>query len=133
MRLSRLRYYARAHGDQESLQLTNTFLTFLLHMQVADGRFHNLLGFDRRYRDDVGSEDCIGRALWASGYTLNSGAPEDLRSTAKEVFDRGLLAAHGFTSPRAVAFTILGLCCYQEAFPDDGNVQVNIVSLARAH
>jgi len=128
--IATLRYY-RLYGDQESLRLANTFLTFLLHMQRADGRFHNLLGFDRRFQDEVGSEDCIGRALWASGYTLSSGAPEDLRSTAKEVFDRGLPAAHGFTSPRAVAFTILGLCCYQKAFPDDGNVQVNIVSLAR--
>jgi hypothetical protein len=128
--IATLRYY-RYYGDQESLRLANIFLTFLLHMQMADGRFHNLLGFDRRFRDEVGSEDCIGRGLWASGYTLSSEAPKDLRSTAKEVFDRGLPAAHGFTSPRAIAFTILGLCCYQEAFPDDGNVQVNIVSLTR--
>lgn len=115
--------YSRTYNDPDALRLANTYLTFLLHMQRADGRFHNLLGFDRRFQDDVGSEDCIGRALWASGYTLSTDAPKDMRYVAKEVFDRGLPSSYGFTSPRATAFTILGLNHYHEAFPDDQNIK----------
>ena len=128
--IATLRYY-RLYGDQESLRLANTFLTFLLHMQTPDGGFHNFLGFDRSFKDDVGSEDCIGRALWATGFTVSSDATGDMKNAAKEIFDKGLPSVHGFTSPRAVAFTILGLRCYHEAFPDDGNVKENIASLAK--
>jgi len=123
--ISSLRYY-RMYKNQNALQLANTYLTFLLYMQKADGRFHNLLGFDRRYQDEVGSEDAMGRALWASGYTLCTSVPAEMKQVAKEIFDRGLPPAYSFTSPRAVAFTILGLHGYQRGFPEDENVQDNI-------
>lgn len=119
------------YRDQDALGLAETYLSFLLHMQSPGGRLHNLLGFDRSFKDEVGSEDCIGRALWATGFTVGSEAPEDMRKVAKEIFDRGLPASHGFTSPRAMAFTILGLRHYQRAFPDDGNLVENTASLAR--
>jgi len=49
-----------------------------------------------------------------------------MKQVAKEIFDRGLPPAYSFTSPRAVAFTILGLHGYQRGFPEDENVQDNI-------
>ena len=127
--IAALRYH-RIYGDPESLQLANTYMTFLLHMQRSDGSFHNLLGFDRGFRDDVGSEDSMGRALWAAGYAMASGAPKDTRRVAKEIFDRGLPSSHRFTSPRAKAYALLGLHRYHEALPDDENIVVNIEVLA---
>jgi hypothetical protein len=115
--------YNKVYSNPDALRLADTYLTFLLHMQKTDGCFHNLLGFDRRFKDEVGSEDCMGRALWACGYTLVTDASKDMRSAAKEIFDRGLQSLSGSTSPRAIAFTILGLNHYQEAFPDDDNIQ----------
>ena len=119
--ISALRYY-RIYKDPEAIRLSNTYLSFLLYMQRPDGCFHNLLGFDRGFKDDLGSEDCMGRALWASGYTLSSDAPEGMKRVAKEILDGGLQSAHSFTSPRAWAFTILGLHNYYKAFPDDKNI-----------
>ena len=107
--------------DPDSLQLAETYLSFMLHMQREDGRFHNLMGFDRRFRDDIGSEDCMGHALWACGYALIADAPEEMRLVAKEIFDRCLPHSRLFTSPRAKALTILGLHHYQRAFPEDRN------------
>ncbi len=128
--IAALRFH-QVYKDEEALSLANTYLTLLLYMQTPEGLFHNLLGFDRSFKDKVGSEDCIGRALWATGFTVGSEAPGDMRNAAKEIFDKGLPAVHGFTSPRAVAFTILGLYRYQQAFPDDGNLVENTATLAR--
>jgi len=128
--IAALRHH-QVYKDPDALRLANTYLTFLLYMQRRDGRFHNLLGFDRRFQDDVGSDDCMGRAIWASGYTLYTDVPEDVKHVAKEIFDRGLPSAYRFTSPRAEAFTILGLHHYHKAFPDDQNVQDNIRTFAK--
>ena len=127
--IAALRYH-RAYGGPESLRLAETYLAFLLHMQLEDGRFRNLLGFDRAYRDEAGSEDCMGHALWACGCAVSSDAPDDMRSAAKELFDKGLPPSRGFTSPRAKASTILGLCHYREAFPDDGNITEDVEAMA---
>ena len=123
--IAALRYH-QIYRDPDSLRLANNYLTFLLYMQRSDGPFHNILGFDRGFQDDVGSEDCIGRALWASGYTLCTNAPEDMKHVAKEILDQGLPSSYSFTSPRAEAFTILGLHHYQKAFPEDQNILGNL-------
>ena len=117
-------------GDPDSLRLAETYLSFMLHMQREDGRFHNLMGFDRRFRDDIGSEDCMGHTLWACGYALNPDAPEEMRLVAKEIFDRCLPHSRLFASPRAKALTILGLHHYQRAFPEDRNPSIHILKLS---
>lgn len=127
--IAALRHH-RVYGERESLELADTYLSFLFHMQRTDGRFHNLLGYDRRYKDDVGSEDCMGRALWACGYTLGSDVPEGIRYLAKEILDMGLPPSHVFDSPRAKSFSVLGLRHYNEAFPDDPNIIQNLEMLA---
>jgi hypothetical protein len=122
--------YHRIYGSQEALNLANTYLSFLLYMQKKDGRFHNFLGYDRKYRDDVGSEDSIGHALWACGYTVNTNAPGDMKSVAKVIFDRGLPSVNHFTSPRAMALAILGLSPYHQKYPNDQNV-LNILKFGK--
>ena len=128
--IAALRYY-QIYRDPDSLRLANTYLTFLLYMQRSDGSFHNLLGFDREFQDDVGSEDCMGRVLWSCGYLLFAGASADMKHVAKEIFDQGLPSSYNSTSPRAWAFTILGLHHYHKAFPDDRNIRDNMRVFAK--
>jgi hypothetical protein len=116
--------------DPESLRLAKIYLSFILHMQREDGRFHNLMGFDRGFMDEVGSEDCMGHALWACGYALSSDIPENMKPVVKEIFDKSLPASRLFTSPRAKALTILGLFHYQRAFPKDQNLLMNIKEIS---
>ncbi len=127
--IAALRHH-RVYSGEESLGLAETYLTFLYHMQMEDGRFHNLLGYDRGFKDEVGSEDCMGRALWACGYTLISDAPEGMKLLAREIIDQGLPQSRAFTSPRAWAFTILGLQHYYEAAPYDANILTNMEEFA---
>jgi hypothetical protein len=55
------------------------------------------------------SEDSHGRALWSLGHIVRYTAEPDLREEARQVMLRGLPATAQFTSPRAWAFTLLGL------------------------
>ncbi len=121
--------FLQLHDDSEVSKLANTYLSFLFHMQRSDGRFHNRLSYDRDFIDDVGSEDCMGRSLWACGYVLISDLSEGIKTTSKEIFDKGFRHASNFKSPRAIAFTILGLYQYYKAFPHDQNLLKSIVSL----
>lgn len=121
--------FLQLHDNPTVSELANTYLSFLLHMQRPDGRFHNRMSYDRSFLDDVGSEECMGRSLWACGYAILTNFSQGITTTAKEIFDKAFQHTSGFKSLRARAFTILGLCYYYEAFPNDQNLSKNIVSL----
>ena len=121
--------YHRIYGGSEVRKLIDIYLSLLLLMQRSDGRFHNLLSYERRFIDQIGSEDCMGRALWACGHVLNSDLSAEKRLTAKEIFDKGLPWASASPSLRSKASAILGLCHYQEACPEDQNIAKSIKTL----
>jgi hypothetical protein len=118
------------YGGGESLRLAKRYLEFLLFMHTDGGGFHNRLSYDRRYLDEEGTEDSIGHALWATGYTINSRAPGMLKQLSRLLFDESLPKARSFTSPRGNAFTLLGLCEYSKAHPQDANLRKDIVRFA---
>jgi len=99
-------------------------------MQRPDGRMHNLLSYHRRFEDEVGSEDCMGRALWACGRTMNSNLHTEKKLISKEIFDKVFPWVPDFKSLRSKAFAILGLCHYYKAYPQDQNVILNMKALA---
>jgi hypothetical protein len=44
--------YGQIKGFSKSERLIDTYLSFLLHMQRADGKMHNFLSYDRNFIDD---------------------------------------------------------------------------------
>ncbi|MGV9168798.1 MAG: glycosyltransferase [Promethearchaeia archaeon] len=117
-------------GKKSVLQFAESYLSFLLYMQRDDGNFHNFLGYNRSFLDDMGSHDSLGRVLWATGYTQDINTSDDFRAAAKEIFDKALVWALKSDSPRTQAFAILGLHHYAKAFPKDENPPLNISILA---
>ncbi len=108
------------------------YLEFLEHaFNSSNGRFRNFLGYDRRWNETEGSEDCHGRALWALGTVLGRSRDEGLRSAAGRLFEFSCPAAMGFTSPRAWAYTLLGIQEYLDSYPGDRDAQKIRSSLAR--
>lgn len=87
-------------------RLVSVCFAFLQRAQLPDGRFHNRLSADGRWLDLVGSDDAVGRALWASGVAAISATSADQREQALMMFEAGA----GFRSrwPRANAFALLG-------------------------
>jgi len=123
--------YFMLFNDLSVKKLIDTYLSLLLYMQRSDGKMHNFLSYDRQLLDEIGSEDCMGRTLWACGYGLNSKLPEETKLLSKEVFDKLFCWTSSFTSPRTKAYSIMGLFHYLKAYPEDQNVKVNINALAK--
>ena len=100
--------------------LTTRFAAFIQHAwNPANGRFRNFMSYDRRWLEARGSEDSHGRALWALGDCARGDTSPSRRLWASTLFADALLAVDGFTSPRAWAFTLLGLDAYLEVSPRD--------------
>jgi glycosyltransferase involved in cell wall biosynthesis len=112
--------YSRA----EHPNLSSRYLAFLWLAFNADiGRFRNFLGYDRQWLENVGSEDSHGRALWALGYVLGHSKNAALRGAAGRLFQSAIPAATTFSSPRAWAFSIMGMQAYLDWFPGDRAIQ----------
>jgi len=108
-------------GDHQlSDTLTSRFAAFIQHAWNADRkRFRNFLSFDRRWLEELGSEDSHGRALWALGECARKGRNSSLRAWAVGLFAEALPAVEDFTSPRAWSFALLGLDAYCALLVDD--------------
>jgi glycosyltransferase involved in cell wall biosynthesis len=100
--------------------LTARLAAFVQHAWNPDTRrFRNFMSFDRRWLEDRGSEDSHGRTLWALGECARSDASASRRRWAADLFAEALPTTESFRSPRAWAFTLLGLDGYGVAVPGD--------------
>ncbi len=104
--------------------LTARLAAFVQHAWNPDTRrFRNFMSFDRRWLEDIGSEDSHGRTLWALGECARSDANPSRRRWAAGLFAEALPATEGFSSPRAWAFTLLGLDGYCAAVAVDDTAE----------
>jgi len=102
--------------------LTARLAAFVQHAwNPKTQRFRNFMSFERRWLEEVGSEDCHGRALWALGECAAKDANESRRRWAASLFAEALPAVESFHSPRAWAFALLGLDAYCAAAPKNSH------------
>ena len=100
------------------------YLAFLEHaFHPEKKRFRNFLGYDHVWREDQGSEDSHGRALWALGTLLARSENLGMRGAAGRLLEFSLPAALEFSSPRAWAYTLLGIQEYLNSYPGDRDAQ----------
>jgi hypothetical protein len=100
--------------------LATSYAAFLNYaFAPATARFHNLLGRDRRWLDEQGSEDCHGRAIWALGTAVRRSAHWSSQMMPERLFSQALPAVETFTSPRAWAFSLLGFHEYLRRIKGD--------------
>ena len=83
------------------------------------GRFRNFLSYDRRWQEEMGSEDSHARALWALGTVIGRSENVGIARVENDLFARGLPAAETLMFPRACAFTLLGIHEYLKRFSGD--------------
>jgi len=96
-------------GRAKAREIGDTAAAFLARAQLPDGRFHNLADVRGRFTDDVGSEDSIGRAIWACGTAALSAPVAQWRTLAAGVLDAALPAIEHLSANHARAYAVLGL------------------------
>ena len=105
-------------GDLASIYLS--FLGYAFNGQT--GRFRNFMSYDRCWLEETGSEDSHGRALWGLGIAVALGRDKGQVSFASDLFRRALDSVEHFTSPRAIAFVIIGIHAYLSLYSSDSRV-----------
>ena len=129
VQLERIKSLSVKQMDQRALtrvkELAYRYLAFLWHAFNPDvKRFRNFMSYDRRWLEDIGSEDSHGRALWALGTVLECTEREGLRGMASRLFEDAISVTVGFGSPRGWAFTLLGIHHYLRGHPGDRAVSL---------
>jgi len=110
--------------DLSIKDLASAYQSFIDHAFNSDtGLFRNFMSYERLWLEEKGSEDSHGRALWSLGVALALGRDEGQLSHADDLFERALPAAKHFTSPRAVAFTIIGIHAFLSRYPGNGQME----------
>jgi hypothetical protein len=108
------------HESAPLMACAATYAAFLNHaFDRTNRRFRNFMSFDRRWLEEVGSEDCQGQSLWALGLCVAQAGQGSFQMLAAQLFEQALPVAAEFTSPRSWAFTLIGIDEYLQRFGGD--------------
>lgn len=119
----------RVSSDPQMKRLVTTYLGYLHCAQGEAGDFQNLMSYDRTQESGPGSEDCLGRALWALGTTVELATDDGCKLLAREMLDRALPRAMDL-GPRGTATTIFGLASLVAAEPSAAAARKSLSVLA---
>jgi glycosyltransferase involved in cell wall biosynthesis len=109
--------------DSSLGDLASVYLSFLGDaFNEQTGRFRNFMSYDRHWLEETGSEDSHGRALWGLGIAAALGRDAGEVVYAVDLFKRALDSVEHFTSPRAIAFGIIGIHAYLSRDSSDSRV-----------
>ncbi len=107
-------------GNREALDLASCYLAFIGYaFNTETGRFRNFMNYQRNWLEKSGSEDSHGRTLWALGTVLGRSSNPALQSMTGSLFEQALPSILNTTSPRAWAFTLIGIHEYLRRFDGD--------------
>ena len=112
-------------GDRKVVRaMASRYLAFVSHaFNKERRRFRNFMSYSRHWLEERGSEDSHGRTLWGLGTVVGRSVDPGRQSLAGNLFHAALPAILDFTSPRAWAYTLLGVEEYLRAFQGDTSVQ----------
>lgn len=104
-------------------RLATSYLAFLAAaFDYEEGRFRNFMSHGWTWLEKFGSEDSHGRALWAAGTGAGRARDAGHGRLSAQLFERGSPIVKNFTSPRAWAFTLLGIHEYLRRRPENETV-----------
>ena len=100
------------------------YLSFILHaFNENNNRFRNFMSYNRKWMEEKGSEDCHGRAIWSLGFTIGISNIKEYENVALEIFEKAVETLSTFTSPRALAFGLIGIHAYLSRFSGDRRIK----------
>jgi len=116
------------YKDKKYLDLVYRYASFLLNAQNENGKFKNFMGYDRKWMEEEGSEDCFGRCIWALGFALsNEYTPLGIKNGFSFLLKKAIPHISSLYAVRAKAYSIIGL-----AYLDGGEVKSLIYETAQS-
>lgn len=107
-------------SNGHAITLTTRYLAFVAYaLNSETGRFRNFMDYQRNWLEEAGSDDSHGRTLWALGTLISRSNATALTSLASWLCEKSLPAILQTTSPRAWAFTLIGIHEYLRRFDGD--------------
>jgi glycosyltransferase involved in cell wall biosynthesis len=104
--------------------LSGHYLGFLLYAYNEEtGRFRNFMTYSREWIEEIGSEDAHGRALWCLGKSVAFLQNPGHLAMSTTLFNKALRVVEDFHSPRAIAFSLVGMHAYLQKFSGDSDVR----------
>ena len=104
----------------EALELATRYMAFIWYaLNPETKRFRNFMSYQRDWLEESGSEDSHGRTLLALSTVLGRSNIPTLQSMAGWVFEQALPAILATRSPRAWAFTLIGIHEYLKRYSGD--------------
>ena len=104
--------------------LSGQYLGFLLYAyNEKNGRFRNFMTYSRQWMEEIGSEDAHGRALWCLGKAVDFLDDPGHLAMSTTLFKKALRAVENFHSPRAIAYSLVGMHTYLDKFSGDSDVR----------
>jgi len=101
------RMFSEGSTEEATTRLAYTSAAFVNHAwNAGNGRFRNFMGFDRRWLDDGGSDDCCARALESLCLTARFANRADLRNWASALGSEAVRHAPEWRSLRSSALVI---------------------------
>jgi len=96
------------------------YLSFLLYaFNEENNQFRNFMAYDRTWIEEIGSDDCHGRAIWALGVAVALSEKRETSDIVLDIFEKAVSTLSDFNSPRALAFGLVGIHAYLERFSGD--------------
>jgi glycosyltransferase involved in cell wall biosynthesis len=105
---------------REAASTYAAFLDFAFDSQ--SGQFRNFLGYNRCWLEEVGSDDCLGRAVWALGTCIGRSKRRAFHYWAAQLFAKAIQACAEATAPRSWALSLIGIHEYFRRLSGDRRV-----------
>ena len=116
--------------DEQVLPLIRTYVSFLNHSQTETGHFHNFMSYDRRFLDEQGSDETLGRVLWGLGTLVRWGPKEQVRALAQNMMAKAVPKILELDAPRAKADAIIGMYHLLQKFVGASQFKRLLIQLA---
>ncbi|MFC1585077.1 glycosyltransferase family 4 protein [Fibrobacterota bacterium] len=112
------------NNDFDLMDLQYRYLSFLYHAYNPDrGRFRNFMDYRRNWLEDEGSDDSHGRAVWALGINYLLSKNKGCQQVGAALFRNAIKNTETLESPRAIAFSLIGIHAYLSGYPGDSDVK----------
>ena len=126
--ITAIQYY-NLKPKEKLLNLINIYLGFLHYAQKEDGHFQDFMSYEKKFLELKSGEDSFGRTIWAIGFLLSSKIHNNLKSSAKFIFENSIKNIDNLKNIRSQAFTILGLYYYYKNYSNE-DILIKIKILA---